>query len=299
MRPTIAATLVLLFTMPMTAQSQGTEYKVKPIRNIIYKTVDGQPLKLNLFLPEKDKQIRQNAPLLIHCGGGGWNSGDPGEGGKWMELGAIQRGFAVASIQHRSAAKYTFPAQIEDAKAMVRFLRAHAKEYGLDKTRFAAMGFSSGGHIVSMLGIPDSVKTFDVGENLDQSSQVQAVFNFFSTTSIDFMLKNNECVEPIYNILGATAHRGKPADQIPPEIMELAKKCSPLTYVAKDFSPIINFYGVKDPFIPPSQGCLLHEQLLRKGAKSRLIIVNEGVHDPNIIPLQELGKIVWEFLGWE
>jgi hypothetical protein len=114
------------------------------------------------------------------------------------------------------------------------------------------------------------------------------------------MLKNNDCVDPIYNVLGAMAYKGKPADQIPPQIMELAKKCSPLTYVAKDFAPMIHFYGVKDPAIPPSQGCLLHEQLLRKGAKSRLIIANEGVHDGNtIIQPQELGKMVWEFLAWE
>ena len=299
MRRTIAAMLALLLAAPMTAQAQDAAYKIKPIRNIVYRTVDGQTLMLNLFLPEKDGQIRRNAPLMIHCDSGGWCSGGPGEGGKWMELGPIQKGFAVASIPHRSAATYRFPAQIEDAKAAVRFLRAHAKEYGLDKTRFAAMGFSSGGHIVSMLGIPDNIKTFDVGENLDQSSQVQAVFNFFSTSSIDFMLKNNECVDPIYNVLDAMAYKGKPADQIPAEIMELARKCSPLTYAAKDFAPIINFYGVKDPYIPPSQGCLLHEQLLRKGAKSRLIIVNEGTHDTGIIPTQDLVKIVWEFLGWE
>jgi acetyl esterase/lipase len=307
MRLAIAAMLALLVAVPASAQSidvgvpsQDAGYKTKSIRNIVYKTVDGQSLKLNLFLPEKNGQIRQTTPLLIHIDSGGWYSGDPGDGGKWMELGAVQKGFAVASVPHRSAAKYKFPAPIEDAKAAVRFLRAHAKEYGLDKTRFAAMGFSSGGHIVSMLGIPDRVKTFDVGENLDESSQVQAVFNFFSTASIDFMLKNNECVDPIYNVLGAMAYKGKSADQIPPDIMELAKKCSPLTYAAKDFSPIINFYGVKDPYIPPSQGCLLHEQLLLKGAKSRLIIANEGVHNANtVIPPQELGKMAWEFLGWK
>lgn len=299
MRQTIAAMLVPLFAALATAQAQDIGYKVKPVRNIVYKIVDGQTLTLNLFLPEKNGQTRQHAPLLIHCDSGGWYSGDPGGGGKWMELGAVEKGFAVASVPHRSAKKYRFPSQIEDVKAAVRFLRAHAGEYGLDKSRFAAMGFSSGGHIASMLGIPDRVKTFDVGENLGESSQVQAVFNFFSTTSIDFMLKHNKCVDPIYNVLGAMAYKDKPADQIPLEIMELAKRCSPLTYAASDFAPIINFYGVKDPAIPPSQGCLLHEQLLLKGVKSRLIIANEGVHDANsVISPQELGKLVWEFLDW-
>jgi acetyl esterase/lipase len=290
----------MLMRVPTTAHAGDTAYEAETIQNITYKTVDGQQLQLNLFLPKRNGDIREDSPLLIHIDSGGWCSGAPGSGGKWLELGAIQKGFAVASVPHRSASNYHFPAQIQDAKAAVRFLRAHAKKYGLDKTRFAAMGFSSGGHIATMLGIPDSVRTFDVGENLDQSSHVQVVFNFFSTSSIDFMLANNACVEPIYNVLGAMAYKGKPAEEIPAEIMSLAKKCSPITYVSSDFASIVNFYGVKDPFIPPSQGCMLHEQLLRKGVRSRLYIANEGVHDANsVISSQELGKIVWEFLGWK
>ena len=300
MRRTIATMFTLLFVTPMIAQSQDTAYKVKPVRDVLFKTVDGQSLKLNLFLPQSDGKIRQNAPLVIHIDSGGWNSGAPGDGGKWMELGAIQRGFAVASVPTSIGGKVhvSRPNRRRQSGSPV-FCAPMQRSTAWTRHGFAAMGFSSGGHIATMLGIPDRVKTFDVGDNLDQSSHVQAVFNFFSTTSIDFMLKNNDCVDPIYNVLGAMAYKGKSADQIPPETMDLAKKCSPLTYVAKDFAPIINFNGVKDPYIPPSQGCLLHEQLLRKGAKSRLIIVNEGVHDANIVPKQELAKIVWEFLGWE
>ena len=150
-------------------------FGTKEVKNVVYKVVDGREIKLNLFLPTKaDGSLAGNAPLLIDIVGGGWASGAPGDGGFGRACGAVERGYAVASVSHRSLepGKLVFPAQIEDARAAVRFLRANATEYGIDPNRVAAFGASSGGRLASMLGLSNKVKTFDVGENLEQSSQV-------------------------------------------------------------------------------------------------------------------------------
>jgi acetyl esterase/lipase len=281
-------------------QEKAAEYEVKAIRDVVYKTVDGVELKLNLFLPQRDGKTRENTPLLMNIDAGCWFSGKPGSGGQWQNFGAVQKGFAVASVPHRSAKQFPFPAQIEDAKAAVRFLRAHAEEYGLDKSRFACMGYSSGGHISNMLGIPDEVKIFDVGENLDQSSQVQCVINFYGPTDIAYFLRNNPSVDCIYQVCGAKMEDGKISRELTDELLAMAAKCSPITYVTKDSSPSLHFYGVMDRVVPVSQGCMLYEAQWEAGVRTQLYISNTGVHSvKTIASTEELAKMVFEFLDWE
>lgn len=302
MKRLLAFCFLLLFpTLTVLAQDANV-YQPQAIKDIVYKTVDGQPLKLNLFLPQKNGEKRVGAPLLINIDAGCWysNPDKPGHGGYWGTFGAIQRGFAVASVPHRTLTNNPFPACIEDVKAAIRFLRAHADEYGLDKTRFACMGYSSGGHVSNMMGIPDSVKTFDVGDNLDQSSQVQCVINFYGPTDISYFLKNNHCIDCIYQVCGAgKTEDGKVCRDLTPELLAMADKCSPMTYVNKDFAPTLNFYGVMDRTVPISQGVRFYEALYRAGVKTQLYVSNTGVHGvPTIASNDELAKIIFDFLGW-
>ena len=97
----------------------------------------------------------------------------------------VARGYAVATINYRLSQHAVFPAQIEDCKAAVRWLRANAARYGFDPARVASYGGSAGGHLVAMLGTTGDVKAFDVGEHLDHSSRVQAVVDYFGPT--DFL----------------------------------------------------------------------------------------------------------------
>ncbi len=295
--------VVALLVSPQIVQAQQekpAEYGVKATGDVVYKTVDGIELKLNLFLPLRDGKTRENAPLLMNIDAGCWYSGNPGSGGLWRSFHAVEKGFAVASVPHRSAKQFPFPAQIEDAKAAVRFLRAHAEEYGLDKSRFASMGYSSGGHISNMLGIPDEVKVFDVGENLDQSSQVQCVINFYGPTDIAYFLKNNPSVDCIYQVCGAKVEDGKISHELTNELLAMARKCSPITYVNTHSSPSLHFYGVMDRIVPISQGCMLYESQWKAGIRTQLYISNTGVHSVGTIaPTEELAKMVFDFLGWE
>ncbi|MBQ7110111.1 MAG: alpha/beta hydrolase [Thermoguttaceae bacterium] len=284
------------------AQDAAAEtFGTKEVKDVVYKVVDGREIKLNLFLPTKaDGSLAGNAPLLIDIVGGGWTSGAPGDGGFWRACGAVERGYAVASVSHRSLepGKLVFPAQIEDVKAAVRFLRANATEYGIDPNRVAATGASSGGRLASMLGVPNKVKTFDVGDNLDQSSQVQVVVNLCCSADMAFYLETapEQAPDPIYVALGGAKTNDKPfAEQAAP-LMENARRYSPITYVDADFSPTITLQGVLDHLIVPSQSCLFYEALKRAGVQTELWLDNNVGHTAAIFPMETRKKIVFDFV---
>src|SRR5260221_8940156 len=85
----------------------------------------------------------------------------------------------MASINYRLVQTALWPAQIEDCKAAIRWLKAHARNYGYDADRIAVVGESAGGHLAAMLGTTSGTRTFDVGENLDYTSDVTCVVALF------------------------------------------------------------------------------------------------------------------------
>jgi len=157
---------------------------VAAYRDMPYVTNGHEHQKLDLYVPKRG----DNLPLIVWVHGGGWKQGDK----NWiiplrfppLSRGYFEQGYAIASVEYRFSQHAIFPAQIQDAKAAVRWLRAHAAEYRLDPNRFAAWGASAGGHLVSLLGAAPRAKEFDVGENLDVSSNVQAVVDYYG--SVDF-----------------------------------------------------------------------------------------------------------------
>ncbi len=133
-------------------------------RDVVYASPDGIDQQLDVYLPAGDGPF----PTLIWVHGGGWQNGDKTSARPALEF--LDEGYAVASLDYRLSGVATFPAQIQDCKAGLRFLRAHAAEYRLDPTRFCAMGSSAGGHLVALLGTSGGEASFEVGDNLEQSS---------------------------------------------------------------------------------------------------------------------------------
>lgn len=129
---------------------------------------------LDLYLPKEGR----NLPLIIYVHGGAFCMGDKRQWIKY-QLAYLDQGYAVAAINYRLSTEAIFPGQIEDCKAAVRWLRAHAATYRLDPNHFVAWGASAGGHLAAMLGTTGNIRDFDVGENLTFSSQVEAVADFF------------------------------------------------------------------------------------------------------------------------
>jgi acetyl esterase/lipase len=146
----------------------------------------------------------------------------------------------------------TFPGQIVDAKTAVRFLRANADKYGIDKDRVAAMGWSAGGHLACMLGLTDPKCGFEGKECPDQSSRVQAVVDYFGPTDLAAFGKDELAQKGMLAPFIGKRYADDPAAH---------EKASPIKYVTKDAPPFLIFHGTKDWVVPIEQSRLLKEKL--------------------------------------
>jgi acetyl esterase/lipase len=204
---------------------------------------------LDLYIPSETKGP---LPLIVWVHGGAWRSGSK-EQCQPFNQGYLIKGYAIASINYRFSQHAIFPAQLEDCKAAIRWLRAHAKDYNLNPDRFAAYGGSAGGHLVALLGTTGDIKTFDVGANLDISSKVQAVCDYYGPS--DFSYDENTALPEFIKRLN------DPQDAVPQliggpvkENRDAARKASPVTYVkTQPLPPFLIVHGDKDPVVPITQ----------------------------------------------
>ena len=157
----------------------------------------------------------------------------------------------------------TFPAQIEDCKAAIRWLRANAEKYHIDPNRIAVVGFSAGAHLACLLGATDKDAGFDAVEgNTDQSSRVQAVVSFAGPT--DFSTKDwPPVVEDLIQALMGKSET---------DAAEARKRASPITYVTKDDPPFLIFHGTKDELVPVDQARRFAARLKEAGVSVDLVI---------------------------
>lgn len=247
-------------------------------RDLAYVENGHERQKLDLYLPPNVN----NAPLVVWIHGGGWQNGSK-ERTQAMPL--LARGYAVASINYRLSSHAVFPAQIEDCKAAIRWLRANASRHGYDGSRIGVWGSSAGGHLVAMLGVTGDVKEFDRGDNAGVSSRVQAVVDFFGPSELLTMddqattvsrMRHNAPDSPEAKLLGGPLQQNK----------DKARRASPLTYVTRDDAPILIVHGDSDPLVPVAQSETFYAALKKAGVDASLYIVKDAGHggfsDPEV-----------------
>lgn len=241
------------------------------LRNLEYIPSGGERNRLDLYLPSNGTNL---APVIVWVHGGAWLSGSKDECPARRFVG---RGYAVASINYRLSHQAVFPAQIEDCKAAVRWLRAHATEHQLDQERFAAWGASAGGHLVALLGATGDTNLFDKGENLDQSSRVQAVVDWFGPTDFTQMSTYSPTNSPFDHdapdspeslLIGGAIQRNK----------RKAAAANPVTYVSKADPPFLIMHGNRDNLVPYQQSELLRDALQSAGVPVTLKIIEGAGH---------------------
>lgn len=239
--------------------------------DLVYAETDEQPLELDLYLP---KDADTASPLLVWIHGGGWRAGSR----KPPRLKAILNdGIAVASISYRFTDKATYPAQVHDCNAAIRWLKAHATQYGYDKERFAVAGSSAGGYLALMVGIASEDKALQgsLGEHLGETTNVKAIVDFFGPS--DFVLRGKTQPERAYtNKSGSLALLGGTPDQRPSAKLEHA--ASPTTYVTEGDPPLLIFHGTKDETVLLDQSERIRDLYLEKGLEVELVIEPEGRH---------------------
>ena len=255
---------------------------IRTIDDVVFTTrtlSNGKPLDLSMDVQMPAGPGRK--PLVVYVTGGGFIQA-PKEAALNLRTYVAEAGFVVASVQYRTITNgANYRDGISDVKSAIRYLRAHADKYGIDPKRVAVWGESAGGYIVAMVGVTNGIKTFDIGNNLDQSSDVQAVVDKFGATdtsklSADFdshaREANNAKDNPIAKYIGLESGSHL-LDQLAATTV-----ANPLTYISSADPPFLILHGSRDTLISPSQTLILHNALIAAGAHSTRYVLEGAGH---------------------
>ena len=285
MKKHLFSIMMLCLAIAANAQPQGFGGFKMPETNATYKDInyagdDLEAHRMDIYLPETGQDSYK---VVVAIYGSAWFSNNM-KAMTYLSLGKplVDAGFAVVCINHRSSGDAKFPAQINDVKAALRFIRAHCKEYKLDTSFVGITGFSSGGHLASLAGVTNDMEKRQVGETcvqiegtvgncLDFSSRVDAVVDWFGPVD---MARMNNCEtvnderSPEAALIG-----GAPADM--PDMISLI---SPITYVTNQGPRFLVIHGEADTVVPHCQGVNFSEELRKCGRLEAFISVPEGQH---------------------
>ncbi|MBL9132440.1 MAG: alpha/beta hydrolase [Verrucomicrobiaceae bacterium] len=236
---------------------------------------DNPKQMVDVYLPKK-RNSDKPLPVVAMIHGGGWVNGDRiGYAALGIQL-ARTGDYAAVGVGYRLSKETSWPAQVFDCKAAIRWIRAHAKEYNLDADKIAVWGSSAGGHLSSLLGTSGDVKELegDLGPNTSFSSRVQCVVNLCGPEDFTQALMFDKGGQPIWKddavsgLLGGNAQEKKAN----------AVAASPVTHVSKDDPPFITFHGTKDQRVAFRHAETIHAALQKAGVPSLLVPITDGAH---------------------
>jgi acetyl esterase/lipase len=264
----------------------------RDLRDIVYATVDGKPLGLDLYLPAGVRR----PPLVVWVHGGAWSAGTKAQYPKEL----VERGFAVASLDFRQTPEARFPANVHDIKAGIRFLRAKAGDYGYRTERIAIAGASSGAHLAALVGVTHGNKELEgaVGpEFLDRSSGVQAIVSYFGASNLTTILAQstpfglNVRRPALERLLGA----------LPENAKELALLASPVSHVDRSDPPLLLLHGDQDPQMPINQSHELQGAYRKRGLDVDFDVLHGAAHGGDAFftgePLERAVKFLQRTIG--
>jgi acetyl esterase/lipase len=238
-----------------------------------------RPLQLDLWVPD----TRTPAPLVVYVHGGGFMFGDRRYLPETLRPdqvfeALVAAGLAVATIDYRHALEAPFPAQLHDAKAAVRYLRAHADDLGIDTTRIGIWGESAGGHIAALVGLTAHRADLEGGHGVvGPSSAVDVVVDWYGPADLDTM--------PRHTLPPQIAAKLPPEMATPPEDQltrglegAALADASPITHVTGDAPPFLLVHGTADWLVPYAQSEQLAAELTAAGVPVTLVPIEGAEH---------------------
>jgi acetyl esterase/lipase len=255
----------LCASLLLPAVGAAQEAPVEVLRDLSFGTGGGRELKLDLARPRGDGPF----PAVVCLHGGGWVGGDRRQLEQTIKVLAAH-GYAALSPDYRLAPGDPFPAQLEDCKAAVRWLRANAGRMKVDPDRVGAVGFAAGGHLACLLGVTEPSDGFEgKGGNPGESSHVQGVVSFFGPTNLARTDRDPEVREKnLVPLLGGT----------PQQKPDAYRRASPQTYARKGAPPFLFIHGADDATVPPSQSQEMADKLRAAGVSARVVLLEGEGH---------------------
>jgi len=247
-----------------------------------FSSAGGVELRLDVAQPAMG---RAPYPAVVVLHAGAWREGSKDENRRLL-FDLARRGYVGVSPDYRLCPQSVFPAQVEDAKAAVRFLRANAASLKVDPERIGAMGFSAGGYLALMLGVTGPADGFEGDKASPGASRVQAVVDFFGPTDLADGKFSATAKEFVSCYLGGSGDGVK----------ELASRASPVSYVGSGDPAVLVFQGTRDALVPPAQVFALMEKLTSAGVSGRVEFILGAEHGFQGPEYDRAMKETWEFL---
>lgn len=261
------------------------------LRDIPYVSNGSEAQKLNVCLPDT---VVGALPAIIWVHGGGWGKGNRHD---LRSARFLSSGYAAISIGYRLSSEATWPAQIEDCKAAVRYLRANAATYHLDPDHFGAWGESAGGHLAAFLGTSGNTKTsYDVGDNLHVSSGVQAVCDWFGPTDVlrmdaqapaDSKIVHDSAGSPESRLIGGAIQDHK----------DRADSVNPIRHITPDAPPFLIVHGDHDNLVPIGQSEILTDALRGAGVEVTFLRLAGAGHGGAAFRVAEVDHAMAQFFA--
>jgi acetyl esterase/lipase len=255
--------------LPSGQQPLEVPQNIRLDRDIVFATIDGHDLKLDIAYPKDNKG---NLPAIVYIHGGGFSGGEKPTN---QTVFFAKNGFVGIAVDYRLSGEAKFPAAIHDCKTAVRWTRANAEKYGIDPDRIGVIGESAGGYLAAMMGTSGGDSYLE-GDKIysGNSSTVQAVVDLFGPT--DFARMNDIPTEMDHN--AANSPESQFLGKLIQEDPELVKKANPITYVDATDPPTLMIHGENDNLVIIQQSELLYNALSKAGVKTRLVRVKNAGH---------------------
>lgn len=268
--------------------------RIDAISGVVYSQVfergrSVRGLKMTLFVP----RTKEKKPAVLYFPGGGFTSADHE---KFLEMryALARAGYVVAACEYR-AVPNKFPALLEDAKAAVRWMRAHASEFGVDANRIGLLGDSAGGYVVQMAGATNGEKNWDVGDFKEVSSDVQAVVSIYGISDLTTIGEGigNENVHASAAVTEALLLNGPAFKDFAGASVnadpQKAKAASPIGHVDGTEPPFLLMHGSGDKVVSPLQSKKMFEALQNKKVEAEYVLVRGAEHGD--LPWYQTGVI--------
>jgi acetyl esterase/lipase len=270
----LALWLVAVVSSPIFAQEPKAKSKADVLpenvtveRDVEYAKAGDYSLKLDIYKPKVWSAPGRPCVVWIH--GGGWQGGNKSSGERLLAPLVATGNYVGVSVGYRLTDVASWPAQIHDCKAAIRYIRASKSQLGIDADKIGVWGGSAGGHLVSLLGTSGDVKELE--GNLGTtgvSSRVTCVVDFCGPSDFPHFQITSGARGPIAKLLGG----------LPAEKPEAAKEASPITYVSKDDPPFLVVHGTNDATVPYDQAVRFSSALKDGGVNTTLVTMQNGGH---------------------
>lgn len=202
---------------------------IKKSADVVFKTVDGQPIGMDVYRDETDSTPN---PLILIIHGGYWKAGDK-SAHQANAIEFVDMGYTVASVNYRLSAETKFPGNIEDIYEAIRFLTAHAADYNIDPTRIATWGGSAGGHLSGFVGLAANSPDQTYNQGIDASA-IKAVISMYGMHDLTLPIQREHPFTEQY--IGAPYNGAE----------DTYRAASPIAHVDADDPPVLLVHGSID-----------------------------------------------------